>query len=64
MVKRTLRPVTHQLVSVRNGEVTTRCGQTFKKPRAGHGQAVAFHWTCPACDQATEDLLATVVASR
>lgn len=64
MVKRTLKPVTHQLVGVSAGEVTTRCGQVFKKPRVGFGQAAVFHWTCPVCDDATEDLLATIVAAR
>lgn len=62
MVKRTLRKITHQLVAVSAGEVTTRCGLVFRKPRAGHGSAVAFDWTCSDCDAATEELLATCVA--
>jgi hypothetical protein len=64
MVVRKRRAVTHQLVGVSNGQVSTRCGIQFSKPKVGHGAAVAFAWTCDLCDEATEELLATFVAFR
>lgn len=64
MVVRQRQSTTHQLVAVSAGEVVTRCGLTFRKPKVGHGKAVVFGATCAFCSEATQELLATSVAEQ
>lgn len=56
----TVQRIRHKLVAVSGNEITTRCGETFKKPKAGFGRnVVSFDPDCPDCLDETERMLTT-----